>query len=67
MEPIFSYSASETVTAKLCAQLDAMPLSLPSHLPTASPLLRTSCPTLEKQLIQLHSNNSQYEDWDQKL
>jgi hypothetical protein len=65
MEPIFADSASETVTAELRAQLNAAVATLP--LPTASPLLRTSCPTLEKQLIQLHSNNCQYKDWGQKL
>ena len=29
MEPIFAMSASETVTAKLCAQLDAAVAALP--------------------------------------
>jgi hypothetical protein len=55
MEPIFAGSTSETVTAKLRAQLDAAVATLlPAH---ASPLLRTSCPTLEKRLIQLYDNN----------
>jgi len=43
MEPIFAESASETVTAKLRAQLDAAVAALP-------PPLRTSCLTLKKQL-----------------
>jgi hypothetical protein len=50
MDPIFADSASETVTAELCA----VATLLPDH---CLPLLRTSCPTLEKQLIQLYDND----------